>query len=164
MAFAGKVTATLVLSLTLLPGCRKQEETAPARAIPASPHLQGTVKKPTTVLVPSFVEGKWKAVKIAFTDKRSGSEAVYAVPVGGSFAIPGSDVSIRVDSFLPHFTMEGTTLTSQSNRPENPAAQVIVLEDGNQIFKGWLFARFPTTHAFQHPRYGFKLVGYVPAT
>jgi hypothetical protein len=59
--------------------------------------------------------------------------------------------------------MQGTTLTSQSNEPKNPAAQIRVSEGGKEIFKGWLFALYPTTHAFQHPRYGFTLKGYVPA-
>jgi hypothetical protein len=58
--------------------------------------------------------------------------------------------------------MDGTTLTSQSNEPKNPAAQVLIMEGGKEVFKGWLFMLYPTTHAFQHPRYGFTVVGFVP--
>ena len=32
-----------------------------------------------------------------------------------------------------------------------------------EIFKGWLFSLYPTTHAMEHPRYSFTLVGFVPA-
>jgi len=163
MAFAGKAVAISTVSLALLTGCGKKEEKKPVSPAPASPHAQGVVKKPTTVVVPPFVQGKWKSVKLAFTDKVTGKESIYSVPVGGSFTIPGSGVTIRVENFLPHFTMDGTTLTSESNQPTNPAAQIVVLENGQQIFKGWLFARFPTTHAFQHPKFAFKLVGFVPA-
>jgi hypothetical protein len=165
MAFAGKAVA-ITVSLALLSGCGKKEEAKPKRVEPrpVSPHVPGMAKKPTTVVVPPFVEGKWKAVKISFTDKLSGKEAVYTIPVGGTQTIPDSGVTIRVETFLPHFTMEGTTLTSQTNQPKNPATQVIVLENGQPIFKGWLFSMYPTTHAFQHPKFGFKLVGFVPAT
>jgi hypothetical protein len=60
--------------------------------------------------------------------------------------------------------MDGTTLTSQSNEPKNPAAQVRIYENNAEIFKGWLFSLYPTTHALQHPRYGFTLVDFIPAS
>jgi hypothetical protein len=86
------------------------------------------------------------------------------VDIGSTFTIPHSNISIKVENFLPHFMMEGTTLTSQSNEPKNPAAQVRIMEGGVEIFKGWLFTLYPTTHAFQHPKYGFTLVDFVPAS
>ncbi len=114
-------------------------------------------------MVPKSVQGKWKAVKIAVTDKSTNKDTVYTVTIGTPFKIPNSDLTITVNNFLPQFVMEGTTLTSQSNEPKNPAAQVRIMEKDQEIFKGWLFALYPTTHAFQHPKYGFTLVDFVPA-
>ena len=122
-----------------------------------------TTKKEAVVVVPDSVKGKWKAVKIAITNKETNRETVYTVPVGSDMAIAGTNLSIRVETFLPHFMMEGTTLTSQSNEPKNPAAQIRIMEGGKEIFKGWLFSLYPTTHAFQHPKYGFTLIDFVPA-
>ncbi len=148
------------LLLALCAGCGKKEEkqAAPAPAAPGQP-----AKKESVVVVPASVKGKWKAVKIAVTDKETNKETVYTVAIGSAFTIPNSTLSIKVETFLPHFMMDGTTLTSQSNEPQNPAAQIAISEGGKEIFKGWLFARFPTTHAFQHPKYGFTLADYIPA-
>ncbi len=147
--------------LALAAGCTKKEEKV-SETVPA--HAPGGARKESAVIVPDSVKGKWKAVKIAVTDKVSGKETVYTVGIGNTVAIPGSNLALKVDTFLPHFVMEGTTLTSQSNEPKNPAAQIRIMEDGKEIFKGWLFSLYPTTHAFQHPQYGFTLVDFVPAS
>jgi hypothetical protein len=144
-----------------LTGCSKQEEKK--SAAPSEPSGQVISKKETTVSVPDMVKGKWKAVKIGITNKKTNKESDYQIDIGSTFNIPNSNLSITVESFLPHFTMEGTTLTSQTNEPKNPAAQVRIMEGGKEIFKGWLFTLYPTTHAFQHPVYGFSLVDFVPA-
>jgi len=115
------------------------------------------------VVLPSFVTGKWKAVKIAVIDKSKTSQHVYTIPIKGNMAIPDSTLVIGVEAFLPAFTMEGSSMTSASNELKNPAAKVQILENGSVIFRGWLFSQFPNTHAFMHPRYGFILVDFVPA-
>jgi hypothetical protein len=120
-------------------------------------------RKETRIIVPAAVAGQWKAVKIAVLDKEKNQEEIYTVDLGRAFPLPGSGISLQADNFLPAFIMDGTTLTSVSNEPKNPAVQIIVREGGREIFKGWLFSLYPGTHAFQHPRYSFTLVGYLPA-
>jgi hypothetical protein len=152
---------SLILIGVFLAGCAKQEEKKPegqtAKTAPAA-------RKEMFVVVPGSVKGKWKAVKIAVTDKSTNKENVYTVAIGSGFTIPGTRLEVKVDNFLPQFTMDGTTLTSQSNELKNPAAQIRILDGGNEIFKGWLFSLYPTTHAFQHPKYGFALVDFIPAS
>jgi hypothetical protein len=150
-----------VLLLALLTGCEKTEGRKAEEAAPIPGHA---AKKEAVVAVPDSVKGKWKAVKIAVTDKETNKETVYTVAIGASFTIPNTSLSLQVENFLPQFMMEGTTLTSQSNEPKNPAAQVRISEGGKEIFKGWLFSLYPTTHAFQHPKYGFTLVDFLPAS
>jgi len=145
-----------------LAGCSKKEEKNTA-VVTATPSGQ-VAKKETSVKVPESVKGKWKAVKIGVTDKRTNKESVYAVAIGSEFTVPNSKLTIKIESFLPHFTMEGTTLTSLTNEPKNPAAQVRITENGSEVFKGWLFSLYPTTHAFQHSVYGFTLVDFIPST
>jgi len=152
---------SLMLIVACLAGCRKQEENK-VRQPAANAGLP--TKKESVVVVPDNVKGKWKAVKIAVTDKETNKQNVYTVAIGSEFTLPNTTLTVKVDTFLPNFRMEGTMLTSQSNEPKNPAAQIRIIEGGNEIFKGWLFSLFPTTHAFQHPKYGFTLVDFIPAS
>ena len=72
-------------------------------------------------------------------------------------------MSIEVENFLPAFIMEGSSITSASNDLKNPAAKVKINEASTALFKGWMFARYPTTHAFMHPRFSFTLIDAVPS-
>jgi hypothetical protein len=129
----------------------------------ASPYPQ-PARSASMVVVPDSVKGKWKAVKIQVADKSSYKQQVYTIGIGSHFKLPDSRIAVTVENFLPAFVMDGTTLTSASNELKNPAAQLSVTEDGKEIFRGWLFALYPTTHSFKHPQYGFTLVDYVPAS
>ena len=59
--------------------------------------------------------------------------------------------------------MDGMNLTSGSNEPKNPALGIRVSENNKQIFPapgkqwGWLFAKVPSIHPFEHPKYGIIL-------
>jgi len=153
-------TAVLIITaLLMLAGCQKKEESKPVSE--AAPSQKPN--KPSTVVVPDSVKGKWKAVKIALTDKSVSRESVYTVNIGSRFSFPDTKMAVEVDSFLPNFTMNGTVMTSQSNDPKNPAARVRIFEDNKEIFNGWLFSLYPTIHAVQHPKYGFTLAGYIPS-
>jgi hypothetical protein len=115
-----------------------------------------------TIVVPTYVLRHWKAVKLAVIDKTRGTENIYIVPIGSTLRIHPSALSISVKSFLPAFTMEGTTITSSSNELLNPAVLLQISENGDPVFQGWLFSNFPNTHAVSHPKYGFSLIGVVP--
>ena len=132
----------------------------PPVAIDTAPaHLNRRV---TNVVVPPFVHAAWRAVRIAVTDKQKNRKMVYAVPIGGEFSVPRSDMRIVVESFLPAFVMDGAVMTSDSNELRNPAAKVIILEGGTAIYRGWLFLKFPSAQAMMHPVYGFSLVDVIP--
>jgi len=147
------------LALGLL-GCQQQQQPVPPKVDSARSH---SLKKETTIIVPDSVRGKWKAVKIAVTDKSISKEHVYTIPIGGKITLPRTSMTIEVETFLPAFIMEGSVRTSSSNQLKNPGAKVRISDAGSVIYKGWLFSRYPTTHAFMHPRYGFTLVDFVPA-
>jgi hypothetical protein len=154
-----KYLVFMMLAVVMVAGCHKKEEQKSGAAVRSS---QVPTNEPV-IVEPDSVKGKWKAVKIAVNDKTANKETVYTVAIGSQFAIPDTNLAIKVENFLPHFTMAGAVRTSQSNEPKNPAARVRIYEDGKEIFNGWLFSLFPTTHALQHPKYGFTLVGFIPA-
>ena len=155
--------AFLLLMAVLLAvvGCSKQEEKPTAEvAATVAPQVR---KSEARVVVPEEVQGKWTAVKIGVLDKDAGKESVYAIDIGSEAVLPELGLTLRVLNFLPAFIMDGTTMTSVSNETRNPAAQIIITEGNAEVFKGWLFSLYPGTHAFQHPRYSFTLVDFVPS-
>jgi hypothetical protein len=125
------------------------------------PRTSHQTVKEKTIIVPPEVARRWQAVKLAVIDKTRGTENIYIIPVGTSHSTP-SALTIQVEAFLPAFTMEGSTITTSSNELINPSAKVKITENGAPIFKGWLFLKYPNTHAVTHPKYGFSLVGVVP--
>jgi len=143
-----------------LSGCRQDQQPPPKKTDVDSLNAH-TPKAGAAIVVPPYVAGKWKAVKIAVIDKSNVSQKVYIIPIGGKVAIPASDMVIRVEAFLPAFIMEGSIMTSASNELKNPGVKVQITEGGALIFDGWLFSKFPNTHAFMHPKYGFTLVAVV---
>lgn len=151
----------MVLSLVAIgfaAGCNEKEKQQPVVMKPQP------ARAASVVVVPDSVRGKWKAVQIAVADKNANQQKVYTVNVGAELKLPNSDLTLKIENFLPHFVMEGTTLTSGSNQLRNPAAQFSIREGEKEIFKGWLFSLYPTTHAFQHPQFGFTLVDCIPAS
>lgn len=153
-----KLLVWSLVALGFATGCNDKPEQKPAATKPAP------AGAPSVVIVPDSVKGKWKAVQLAVSDKNTKQQKTYTIQIGSEFKLPNSNLVVKVENFLPHFVMEGTTLTSQSNELVNPAAQFVIREDGKEIYKGWLFSLYPTTHAFQHPQFGFTLVDYIPAS
>jgi len=153
-----KLMVLSLVAMITVAGCNKQDP----------PKVEATkqlpVKPPSVVVVPESVKGKWKAVKISVINKNTSKQTIYTIAIGSQFQVPDSNLTLKVENFLPHFVMEGTTLTSQSNELLNPAAQLRISEGGREIYKGWLFTLYPTTHAFQHPLFSFTLAGYLPAS
>jgi hypothetical protein len=122
-------------------------------------------KGETKLVVPESLKGKWSAVKIVVTDKGTQKSDEYTVKLNSEFKIPSSNLKIAVGDFLPDFRMEGTTVTSASDEPKNPAVGVKIFEADKQIFPapgkkwGWLYAKpeLRGIHPFEHPKYSIFL-------
>ena len=157
IACGGLLLALIFGGLSLW-GCKKKQQLQPQGQMgqPAMPQ-----KVETVLVVPDGVKNKWKAVKINVTDKTSNKSQIITVEIGKEVQIPNSDLKIFVETFLPAFKMEGGTITSTSvDQPTNPAVKLKVFEKGEEVFKGWLFERFPNVHPFNHPKYALLLAGY----
>ena len=167
-----KVLALVLMSGLVLSfgGCKKKEEKP---QLPAGhPSMEGGMpqgmqgmpdmpKKERKVMVPKDVTAKWKAVKLMVEDKTAKTSKEYTVAVGSDLAVPNTKVTVKVLAFLPDFRMGEQDITSASDKPNNPAAQVSVQEPGKPEWKGWLYTKFPTMHPFEHEKVGLTLVGGV---
>jgi len=111
------------------------------------------------VSVPPDVQTKWKSVVIEVANKQTNEKKDYVVDIKQGFIIPDTKIQMDVLTFLPDFSMSPKGITSLSNEPRNPAAKVVIYEDGNKIFESWLFQKLPTVHPFEHKVYDIKLKG-----
>jgi len=163
------VTAVLVAGMLVsFGGCKKKEEKP---QLPAGhPSTQGGMpqagmpdmpKVDRAVVVPKDVAAKWKSVKIAIEDKATKSSKEYTIAVGAEQAVPNTAVKVKVLAFLPDFRMGEKDITSASDKPNNPAAQVSVTDGGKEVWKGWLYSMHPGVHPFQHEKIGLTLIGGV---
>jgi hypothetical protein len=157
----------LLFAVLSLAGCRQSDPAGPTtsqavdRALPSDvPKIQGG----GVTVVPESVRGKWGAVRLVVEDKSTGAATEYAVPLRSRFEVPNTSLTIEVGDFLPDFTIQDSVFTSVSDRPENPAVKVTVLDGGASVFDAWLFSKYPSVHPFTHPRYGLALKEGVPAT
>jgi hypothetical protein len=149
-------------------GCKKKEEKP--QLPPGHPGIENGMpagmsatmpKIDRTVMVPKEVSSKWSAVKLAIEDKVTKSKKEYTVAIGSELAVPNTKVKIKVLTFLPDFKMADKEITSLSDNPNNPAAQVAVTEPGKEEWKGWLYSMHPSIHPFPHDKLSVTLVGGV---
>ncbi|RMD59163.1 MAG: DUF2155 domain-containing protein, partial [Nitrospirae bacterium] len=125
---------------------------------------------PYTVKIPDEVKDKWESVVIICKDKKSGTKTELTIKLGHEVTVPDSNLKIFAGVFLPDFKLdeEQHVITSASNKLLNPAVGVKIYEDGKQLFPssdkewGWLYAKFPTMHSFQHERFEFVLKNGIP--
>ena len=168
------VAAVLVAGLIAsFAGCKKKEEKP--QLPPGHPSTEGGMppqgmppagmpdmpKVDRKVVVPKEIAAKWKAVKLTVEDKTKKSAKEYTVNVGSSLEVPGTKVKLTVLSFLPDFRMGEKDITSASDKPNNPAAQVLIQEPGKPDQKIWLYSMHPGVHPFQHEQIGLTLNGGV---
>lgn len=163
------IVITILFSIT---SCRRREEYPIPRATmkegpimdaqDVSPHGTPRQKNTFQVVVPEEVKGRWSAVKLMIGDKKLNKTQEFTVNLGGELRVPDSGLTVKIGPFLPNFKIDGNIITSASNAPDNPAVGVIIYEDGRQIFPeregwGWLYAKYPDIHPFQHGRFGIIL-------
>ncbi len=134
-----------------------------ARPSKPSEGMSGIAKVPSKIVIPKETEDKWRAIVIEVTDKKVGKAKEYTLDLKSDFAIPGTGLKIHVQNFLPDFSMSPQGITTLSDEPKNPAAQVVISEDGRVIFEGWLFKLYSEVHAFQHSRYSIILKNHIRA-
>jgi len=150
------LTAIAIFSMAFIFACGGEKQPSEKNGTPQGGQTIPPIGKPV-IEVPAAVKGKWKGVVLVIEDKEKKTSKEHIVKIGEKFKVPGSDITVMVKEFFPSFVMQGSSITSTSNESGNPAAQVVVAEGGSEIFNGWLFAKFPTTHAFSHPKYAITL-------
>ncbi len=96
--------------------------------------------------IPESVKKEWKAVKIAVKDMNTGIQTEYIVNIGESMRILDTDFKVKILAFLPDsdyqfrrpnaMNIESTIITTKSDRPDNPAVQMVIEERGKEVIRG----------------------------
>ncbi len=118
----------------------------------------------TQVHLSEAVRDAWRGIKVRVVDTTSGAAQEFDVPLGQTEALGDSGLSLTAKAFIPDFVMDPSGITSRSDEPNNPAASVVVTENGKDPYTGWLFAAMPDIHPFPHDRYKVTLVEGLPAS
>jgi hypothetical protein len=160
------VAVVLVLAVSF-GACKKKEQKPqlpaghPAVEGSVPPNMQNMPKVERAITVPKEVAAKWTAVKLNIQDKAGKSEKQYVVAIGSDLAIPNTNMKVKVIAFLPDFKMGDKEITTASDQPNNPAAQIVVQEPGKEEWKGWIYSMHPQIHPFPHEKIAITLVGGV---
>jgi hypothetical protein len=127
------------------------------------PSVKEAVKVERAVVVPEEADGKWKAVKLLIKNKKDEARnEMKTITLGSSFTLEDSGINVTVGPFLPNFVMSQKAYTSSGNELTNPAVQLVVEQNGNTLYTGWAFAKYPTMYAFEHEDFALQLMDYIP--
>ena len=133
--------------------------------------MQSHASRMSADAAPSFQTGRpvqvspeiaalWPKVKLRFgpTDAE-GTEVM--VEVGQKLKLTGTSLEVELLVFVPAFNMSGSAITSNGAEATNPAAKVVIREEGKPDWTGWLFANMPEVHSFPHETMRVVLLGGV---
>jgi hypothetical protein len=147
---------------------KQKKDEAPHATKPAAnpdkghaPQKDGGEKHKIEIVVPDNVKGKWESVKLSIFDKKTNKTQAVNVKLGSVYKIPDSSLTITAGVFLPDFKMDSLTITSVSAELNNPAVNVTISDSGKELFKGWLYSKYPDIHPFEHDRFAVVMLAGV---
>lgn len=114
----------------------------------------------STVDVSADIKAKWKSVKLNVAP-RGGAAKTDTVAVGGTLAVAGTKLTLKIVAFVPAFTSAAGRITSSSNEPKNPAVLLRLFEGTQLRAEGWVFQNLPDFDTFRSDLVSVKLVGGV---
>ena len=117
----------------------------------------------TDIAIDPEIIDSWSGVRIRVTERETGEEQNFEIQIGAADLLGDTGLVLSVESFIPDFIMDEDGITNRSAETDNPAARVIISEDGVADYEGWLFAKMSEIHPYPHARYEVLLVEGVPA-
>jgi hypothetical protein len=96
------------------------------------------------VEVPDSVKAKYHTVTMGVGDRKTLVVKEFAVRIGDTAKVPGTDYSIKVTAYLPGWIIRGNVATSKSDKPDDPAVRATIYEKDKQVFDGFIFQKHRT--------------------
>ena len=117
----------------------------------------------TEISLDPEIAAAWTGIRVHVVGTESGEGSLFDVALGETIDLGDSGLTLTVDVFGPDFVMDERGITSRSPDTHNPAARVVIAEQGMADYEGWLFAAMPEIHPFPHDQYRVLLVEGIPA-
>jgi len=117
----------------------------------------------TDIRLDPEIAGAWSGIRLHVIDSETGDGHIIDVVLGETVALGESGLTLSAATFVPDFVMDEGGITSRSAETHNPAARVVITEEGMADYEGWLFAAIPEIHPFPHDRYQVLLVEGLPS-
>ena len=105
----------------------------------------------------------WSGIRVHVVALDTKEGQIFEVALGGTVVLGDSGLTLTAATFVPDFVMGEKGITSRSAETHNPAARVLITEEGADDYEGWLFAAMPEIHPFPHDRYQVLLIEGIPA-
>ena len=109
------------------------------------------------------IAGAWSGIRVHVVALETEEGQIFDVALDETVVLGESGLTLTSDVFVPDFVMDESGITSRSADTHNPAARVVITEEGAADYEGWLFAAMPEIHPFPHDRYQVLLVEGIPA-
>ena len=109
------------------------------------------------------IAGAWSGIRVHVVALDTKEGQIFDVALGETVVLGDSGLTLTADTFVPDFVMDENGITSRSAETHNPAARVVITEEGAADYKGWLFAAMPEIHPFPHDRYQVLLIEGIPS-
>jgi len=117
----------------------------------------------TDIRLDPEIANAWSGIRVQVVDSETGDGKIIDAALGETVALGDSGLTLLADAFVPDFVMDEGGITSRSAETQNPAARVVITEDGAADYEGWLFAAMPEIHPFPHDRFQVLLVEGITA-
>ena len=117
----------------------------------------------TDIRLDPEIADAWSGIRVHVVDSETGDGKIIDVALGETMILGDSGLTLSADIFVPDFVMDDGGITSRSAETQNPAARVVIAEEGSANYEGWLFAAMPEIHPFPHERFQVLLVEGIPA-
>lgn len=129
----------------------------PADAVHAagSKHASAGVK--TRLNIPADVQAKWKTVELSVAGKDIAPHKL-RIAIGGEMGVGKSGLTLRVVAYVPAFQSDAGVVTSASNKPDNPAALIQLVDKARVLNEGWVFQKLPDFNTFPNDRLNIQLL------
>jgi hypothetical protein len=158
-----------VLLVVTFSGCGKkkeQEEVQKAREWELSNFAEGVTPAPkpaplpkdVVIVVPESTKAAFHKVKMGVGNRKTKEISKFDVKIGGTAAVPGTGFTIKIGPYLPHFKVDGKTITTKGDEPDDPAVRATITEGGKVVFDGFIF-HHAKTPSFVQGDYVIGLLG-----
>ncbi len=118
-------------------------------------HASAGVK--TRLNIPADVKAKWKTVELSVAGKDITPHKL-RISIGGEMGVGKSGLTLRVVAYVPAFQSDDGVVTSASNKPDNPAVLIQLVDKARVLNEGWVFQKLPDFNTFPNDRLKIQLL------